>query len=234
MIKLIIFDLDDTLYDEVTFVDSGFKAVAGYLNRNFSLNKSEVFKVLKKHFARSGRGKIFDNTLADFNLKATKKLINQAVAVYRQHQPKIKTFPGIKFYLNKLRRQGIFLVLVTDTRWQVQQRKVKALGLESYFDLIIYTDKFGVNKSNHEIIKKVLRRFKISAPEAALVGDDPTVDFIGAKKLGCRTIRLRQGRLKNLTLDRKHEADLEVKSFKNLIKVLNGLLKNYEFKADKN
>lgn len=224
MIKLIIFDLDDTLYDEAVFVVSGFMAVADYFNQNFSLNKLKVFRVLKKHFSRNGRGKVFDKALADFNLKPTKKLIKQTVAVYRRHRPKIKTFPEVKSFLKKLRRQGIFLALLTDTSWQVQRRKVKALGLEPYFDLIIYTDKFGANKSDHKIIKKVLQRFKLSASEVICVGDDPAVDFIGAKKLGCRTIRLRQGRLKNFTLNGNYEADLEVMSFKDLINLLNSLL----------
>lgn len=226
MIKLIIFDLDDTLYDEASFVESGFKAVADYFNQNFSQSKLKVFEILKKHFLQNGRGKVFDNTLVDFNIQPTKKLIKKIVAVYRLHIPKIKTFPEVKFFLRKLRRQGIFLALFTDTKWQVQQRKVKALGLEPYFDLIIYTDKLGVNKSNHKIVKKVLRRFNVSAPETICVGDDPAVDFIGAKKLGCKTIRIRQGRLENLTLDKKYEANLEVKSFKNLVYILNGLLKN--------
>ena len=118
------------------------------------------------------------------------------------------------------------MALLTDTRWRVQERKVKALGLEPYFDLIIYTDKFGTDKSDHKIIKKVLRKFKVSATETACVGDDPTVDFIGAKELGCRTIRIRQGRLKKLALSRKYEADSEVKSFKSLMYILNVLFKN--------
>ena len=44
LIKVIIFDLDDTLYEEKKFVQSGFLAVAGYIK--------EQFKVIKKNFSR--------------------------------------------------------------------------------------------------------------------------------------------------------------------------------------
>ncbi|WP_214515343.1 hypothetical protein, partial [Mycobacterium tuberculosis] len=34
---IVVFDLDDTLYDELTYVQSGFQAVAGYLRDTYGM-----------------------------------------------------------------------------------------------------------------------------------------------------------------------------------------------------
>ncbi len=41
-IRAVVFDMDDTLYDEMTFVQSGFRSVAQYLSTRFNLDKGEV------------------------------------------------------------------------------------------------------------------------------------------------------------------------------------------------
>ena len=52
LIKVIIFDLDDTLYLERTFVESGFKAVAEYIEKKFKkLNLDLKYYSPKIHFA---------------------------------------------------------------------------------------------------------------------------------------------------------------------------------------
>jgi putative hydrolase of the HAD superfamily len=38
---IIVFDLDDTLYEEITYVRSGFKAVANYLSKNYKIETTE-------------------------------------------------------------------------------------------------------------------------------------------------------------------------------------------------
>ena len=130
MIKLIAFDLDDTLYDEATFVESGFLEVANFLAKKFDFNKKEVFKIIKQNYQQYGRGKVFNYALKQLKIKSTKSLIFKLISVYRLHDPKIKTFPGIKPFLLSLKKKNIFLILITDTRWSVQFRKVKTLDIK--------------------------------------------------------------------------------------------------------
>ena len=44
---ILVFDLDDTLYDEITFVYSGFSAVSKYLSLQFNLNEKKILISLK-------------------------------------------------------------------------------------------------------------------------------------------------------------------------------------------
>ena len=59
---IVCFDLDDTLYDEITYVQSGLKAVAKYLNNVKLLDYSEddMYFQLTKILRENGRGKVFD------------------------------------------------------------------------------------------------------------------------------------------------------------------------------
>ena len=38
-VKAVVFDLDDTLYPEISFVKSGFRVVAGYLGPRFGFDQ---------------------------------------------------------------------------------------------------------------------------------------------------------------------------------------------------
>ena len=47
---IIVFDLDDTLYDEIDFVNNGFNEVANYLKKKFGIDKQKSLTFLKKKF----------------------------------------------------------------------------------------------------------------------------------------------------------------------------------------
>tara|TARA_B100001093_G_C26764715_1_gene987337 strand:+ start:801 stop:992 length:192 start_codon:yes stop_codon:yes gene_type:complete len=47
---IIVFDLDDTLYNEIDFVNNGFNVVANYLKKKFGVNKQKSLIFLKKKF----------------------------------------------------------------------------------------------------------------------------------------------------------------------------------------
>ena len=50
MIKIIIFDLDDTLYPEIEFVMSGFRAVSRYISKKYNIHYmiAEVYDIYKR------------------------------------------------------------------------------------------------------------------------------------------------------------------------------------------
>ena len=50
---IIIFDLDDTLYDEINYVKCGFEEVSKFLNKNFSINKNDSFDFMMNFLERT-------------------------------------------------------------------------------------------------------------------------------------------------------------------------------------
>lgn len=186
MIKLLIFDLDDTLYNEKEYVASGFRAVAEFVFLKKELNKDEVFNFLMDSFKSNGRGRNFNELIEKFNLSdMTPELL---VGVYREHVPEVALYPGVKELLNNLKNNYV-LVLLTNGWVDVQKMKIKALEAENYFDKIFFAQEDGLEfrKPNPKYFLKILSHYRIAPNEALMIGDDHESDIRGAKEVDINT-----------------------------------------------
>lgn len=222
-IKAILFDLDDTLYDEKKFVKSGFKEVSKYVGLTYKIDEDNFFKELINIFEKGYRGNIFNIALENANIFYDEKTINKMVEIYRNHMPKIKLETKIKKLLSEISKDYL-LGIITDGYFEVQKKKVKALKIERLFDCIIYTDEYGKDfwKPNIFPYKLALEKLQMSPKETIYIGDNPHKDFIGAKSIGIVTVRiLQEGReYSNVRLDKDHEADYEIRKLNDIINLL--------------
>ena len=67
-INTYIFDLDDTLYEEIQFVKAGMMSVCLYVSKKYGLECKELFDYCMELLEKEGRGKIFDNLCAKYEL----------------------------------------------------------------------------------------------------------------------------------------------------------------------
>jgi len=228
-IKALLFDLDDTLYDEKQFVNSGFNKVAEFVENKFKIDKDFFYKILIDIFNEGKRGNIFNIALERVNIIYDENIIRLMVKIYREHNLKIKLDKGIRSLLIKLK--GIYsLGIITDGYFEVQKKKVQALKLEELFDSIIYTDKYGREYWKPDVFgyKLALKELDDILPEETVyIGDNPHKDFIGAKEIGITTVRIlcRGREYSNVRLDKDYEADYEIKELQEIIDVLK-VLKN--------
>ena len=86
---IVIFDLDDTLYDESSFVGGGFEAVATILENEFEVRSTATKRRLFELSEKYNRKNIFDRFLVERQLYS-KKLVNRCIKMYRGHEPKIE------------------------------------------------------------------------------------------------------------------------------------------------
>ncbi len=195
----IVFDLDDTLYAEYDYVMSGFRAVAdaGLLD----CDSDALFQELRETFeeevrsAGLGRARTIDHVFARRGC-SDREIIDRALRIYRTQEPKITLFPEAAQLLAALqerRRAGeCSLGLITDGRPDGQRAKIRALGLEEYFDEIIVTDGLAGKSSNVARFRKpgeiafLLMAMRLSLPhgEMVYVGDNPAKDFAAPLRLG--------------------------------------------------
>lgn len=98
----------------------------------------------------------------------------------------------------------------------MQRNKVRALGVEIFFDFIMYTDELGLSKPDAAIFNKTISFFGVFPYEMAYVGDNPNKDFIGAKKVGLCTVRLLQGTYKDTEVTQEYEAAYRITHVKEL------------------
>lgn len=220
---IICFDLDDTLYDEISYVESGFKEISKYLNGlnilNFSEN--EIYLNLMNIMERKGRGRVFDEFLKKNNIKS-KNLVKRCLSIYRKHKPNIKLNENVKEILCLLKKKYGNLYLVTDGNLIAQRNKIKALNLNKYFYKTLPTHQYGTkhSKPSTYVFEKICKWEKIEMHNLVYIGDNPYKDFVNLKKLGAITIRLNQGMFKNVNLSKKFMADFQVDNIKQINKFI--------------
>lgn len=214
--KVYIFDLDDTLYDESTYVRSGLSAVAVYLEKEFCISQRKTLFVMLRELKQNGRGKVFDETLSHFGLYS-KKNVRACLTAYRLHIPKIRLYPDALTFLKKAKKDHACYV-VTDGNKVVQGNKFDSLGLKKYITKEFITHRYGKKhaKPSSYCFLRICLLEKINPSQAVYFGDDPTKDFVQLKPLGFKTVRLLRGRMKDVKLSKENEADIKIRSFKEL------------------
>lgn len=206
----LVFDLDDTLYKELSFVKSGFEAVADFLRHEYKLPESEALDFMMVGL-KDGRGKIFNNLLERYGiLNAT--LVRKCLSVYRTHIPRIALYPDALRCLERFREYPKYIV--TDGNTIVQRNKIRALNLNGMVKRCFVTHHFGRKHAKPSpYCFEVICRVENTAPGKVIyVGDDPNKDFVGIKPCGFRTIRVLRGNYRSLRLPPEFEADHEVLS----------------------
>lgn len=191
--KAVIFDLDDTLYRELDFVESGFGAVARALARRSGLAEEALAARMQRLLETEGRGAIFDRILDEVAPTGrTADDVRWLLYVYRSHRPRIALFPEAGPMLDRLRQAGIRLGIVTDGAGTVQRNKIAALGLEPCVDAIVCTDEIGRDwwKPSVTPFNVALTLLDTDPADAAYVGNDPGKDFAGPNLLGMLTIQI--------------------------------------------
>lgn len=212
MIRAVIFDLDGTLYNEKSFVKSGFRAVSAYLASKYPINENVIFSHLIRNFERGLRGKNFDVLIKEFGL--TKEKVIDLVDIYRTHKPEIKLYTDAKILLSYLRSKQYKLGLITDGHATTQRNKIKALGLTNYFDAIIITEELGKGflKPSVKSYKLMLHKLNVKPEECVYIGDNPLKDFLPAKKLDITTVRVKRGEgfYDSIEVPKELDADYQV------------------------
>lgn len=216
-IRSLIFDLDDTLYCEKDYVLCALKNVSLYLSGKYKINYADIYDRTCTIFREKGRGKIFDILCREYGIDEN---INTLVDIYRSTEPVLKLYDDSIFLLKKAVKKRIKLGIITDGNSKVQWNKVKALNLEKYMDKIIVTDDYGKGHSKPD--KKpyidMIKFLDVSPGSCLYIGDNPYKDFIGAKKLGIKTVRIirEQGENRYVLKDKEHEADYIIRDLKEL------------------
>ncbi|WP_448217403.1 HAD family hydrolase [Endozoicomonas sp. 2B-B] len=224
MIKAVVFDLDDTLYPEYKYVDSGFKAIDHFLRKNYKL--IGFYRVANLLFSKGYRGDVFNKALDSLKFSYNDSFIKHLVSVYRGHIPDIKLDKatiGVLDYISSTYKTA----LITDGYQIAQKKKIDALGICSYFDHICITDLLGKQYwKPHEMSYKKTEQFLNVAPEECVyVGDNPTKDFVTPNRLGWKTIQMltEKGQYSSMEVDQAFRAHVKIDSFFCLKNVLKNL-----------
>lgn len=205
---VIVFDLDDTLYEELTFVHSGFRAVADYLSPILDVAQKQIIEELNIEL-QIQREKVFDRFLIKHK-KASQKLIKNCVSVYRGHEPSLALFPEARMCLNRFQDYPIYIV--TDGNHLVQRKKIQALGLDLLVKRCFFTYAHGLHrkKPSPYCFEKICQLENVHPTSVVYIADNPYKDFVGIKPLGFKTIRVQTGPYAWDKVEPAYEADFTI------------------------
>ena len=179
--RAIVFDLDDTLYPERSFVDSGFRAVLGHLGLN------DDQELLERMWGWQHDGQpVFDTLVGHLGSLGTQAAAMELLEVYRFHEPCISLSEGAERLLQDIRLAGGRLGIVTDGRSRTQRAKIRALGLGPLIDVVVISEEIGSEKPdprNFEIVIRALR-----GHDPVYLADNPRKDFIAPNALGWKSV----------------------------------------------
>ena len=206
MIKAVIFDIDNTLYDYDKNHVYGMKALADYCESTFGKSEKEMRKCYKEA-QKVMLGRIRTDTAAIHSrLLRTqimlelweKPLFPHAINMYhaywdtliRQAQPSL----GVKKFMQDLKRRNIRIGVGTDMTAYIQYKKLTSLGLAPYVDFIVTSEEAGVEKPDPHLFEICIEKAGVSADECAFIGDSLKKDVEGSAKCGLKGIWYTQGK----------------------------------------
>jgi putative hydrolase of the HAD superfamily len=226
-VKVIIFDLDDTLYNEIDYVKSGFKEVSNFFSQKYDLDEEALFCTMIKNLNLYGRGKVFDNTLSHFNI-FSKTNVKKSISLYRKHLPNLNLPKESKKILQYYKALNVPMYLVTDGNKIMQYNKVKGLNIEKNFKKVFITHRYGVKnaKPSPYCFIKIAEEENVKYSEVVYIGDNIKKDFVNIKALGFKTICVKNGMFKNAVMPKKYHAEIEVDN----ITLIQNILKTGDLK----
>lgn len=197
-VRGVVFDMDDTLYSEMQFVEGGLAAVAKAAGELFGVAPEELLSLMRtaltRDLAEYGSARtVFNAALVSCGIADDPETIARLVSVYRTHEPRLEPYPDVRPTL-RLLAPKVTLALITDGPALVQRAKYESLHLDEYFFAAIFTDEHGPDcgKPSPSAFQLVEELTGLSGATLVYVGDNPAKDFVGARRVGWKTVRLRR------------------------------------------
>ncbi|MEG3658565.1 HAD family hydrolase [Arenibacter palladensis] len=175
---VIVFDLDDTLYNEIEYLKSAYLEIAQKLDKeNYLPLYAHMFSLFRNN-----------KNVFDFLSEQFKVSKSQLLTDYRAHKPKIKLFDGALSILKNIKKYNGKIGLITDGRTTTQTNKIHALGLSPLLDQIVISEEIGSEKPHPNNFKVFESRY--GKASYYYIADNIKKDFLTPNALGWRSIGL--------------------------------------------
>ena len=192
--RVVCFDLDDTLYKEIDYLKSAYREIANYAaeychgcSAPVLVLAHKAYEVMLAAYREGGNAFEALNRFSGLNLPASDYLY-----IYRNHKPKIALSEDVVRMLDTLKVKGVRMGLITDGRSVQQRNKIEALGLSRWIDDedMVISEEFGSEKPALANYTYFMERYP-ECQDFTYVGDNPRKDFIAPNTLGWLTVCLK-------------------------------------------
>ena len=202
MIKVVGFDLDNTLYNQELFEFEVFEKIAKQVEVDYRISSEKYLEALKKLYIKGDKENVFGKALKSLNVSQQNNWENYIkstlVPIYRNFLPtKLELFQNSLNYLNFFYKNGYKLALITNGREYTQNIKIDLLNIRNYFDIILISDEYAISKRKPStfMFSQILVKFDIKSDEMIYIGDDDVIDK-SSEKIGIKFINIKDLDLK--------------------------------------
>lgn len=179
-IKWVFFDMGSTLIDESDAYKVWFQRASEAVGGQ--IGPEELWRRYQEGMAR------YDVTISG-HLKPFGFQGDSTAYLYPSELD--KAYPGAEPLLQKLSKRYKIGVIANQSLGSAE--RLSRYGLLPYITLVVGSAEAGVSKPDPRIFRMALERAGCEPREAVMIGDRPDNDICPAKRLGMRTIRIRQG-----------------------------------------
>lgn len=198
LIRCVIFDLDDTLYDcfGQRVRPAHRHAAEAMVQAGLKAGVEAVYRARMKAFRHDPMLRHIDAEVChQFGAEDPDRISKAARdAYFNCPVGPLKLFPGTMPLLRFLHARGVRVFIVSFGETEIQKAKVRALGLEGdpAIDKIFYADrdKLLTKEAAFQIIQQEL---DLPAEQVLIVGDRPMREIRAGNELGMHTVRIRRG-----------------------------------------
>jgi len=216
-IKAIIFDLDDTLYDQEQIRDTAREqSVKAMIEKGLNCSIEEACRKLKEITSRTHVIERYKELIRYFGC------YGDAIAEVGRQKYNNADFDGLEIYpevtgvLGDLKRKGMRLILVTEGSLIQQNKKINALGIRSYFNKIYISE-----GDKSEYFKDILKTNNFGVDEVLIIGDRIDKEISVGNKLGLKTVRILKGVYSNRVPESNLEKpDFEIRNLREIFEVI--------------
>ncbi len=239
MIKGIIYDLDDTLFDTtgILFYQALKNASNTLLENGFNSDYDTLFSFLKeKSNDIKSVADLFGTLCKEFGYSDddTNKFIDAAkISYYSSELPSnLSPFDDVRSILTNLSKENK-LGLVTFGNKTQQLKKIELLGLLDYFDYVKVSESGHLSKQY--FFKDFISKFNLNSDEVICIGDRIDSEIRDANNLGMYTVQYYHGRRKDLIpMGESEVPDYVIKSNSEILKIVDILNRNHKPLKDLN
>lgn len=197
MIKVVIFDLDNTLTDFMRMKESAIDAsVDAMIDAGLRMTADEIKAKIYQVYDEKGiefQG-VFDQVLEELLGSIDHKVLAAGVVAYRRaKEAALVLYPHVRVTLTELIKRGIRLAVISDAPRKEGWLRLCYLQLHHMFEMVLTFDDTGERKPSPVPFQQVLHHFGIEPQEAMMVGDWPERDIQGAGQVGINTVFARYG-----------------------------------------
>src|SRR5579859_4962537 len=202
VIRCVIFDLDDTLYDcfgqrmRLTHRHAAQAMVEAGLNAT----ADAVYRARMRAFRQDPMLRHIDAEVSRHFGAENPEAVSRAAreAYFNCPVGKLTLFRGSLPLLRFLAKRGVRTFIVSFGEPKIQHAKVKALGLdrEPSIENIYYADRKNV-LTKEAAFRKIQKKTGLPPREILVVGDRPAREIRAGRELGMRTVRLLHGEFKS-------------------------------------